>query len=303
MTTTDGTFTQIQYEVEDRIAVITLDRPTSGNAFTQIMRRELRDGLELADQDDDVRAVVLTGAGKHFCVGADLAGNTPGQPFSYTGAGQGDSEPLPELMPGVLRDGGGVVSLQIAAMRTPVIVAINGAAVGVGITMVLPADIRIASNRSKFGFVFARRGIAPEAASSWFLPRVVGISRATDWVMTGRLVEAEEALSAGLVSQIVEPELVLETAMERARMIRDNTSAVSIAVSRQLLWGGLSEESPWWAHRMESLIMPALKVGPDAVEGVNSFLEKREPEFGWKLSEGYPSVAPNWPGDGADYRS
>lgn len=286
---------QILLHVDEAIAVITLNRPEQGNAFTQIMRRDLVEALARSDADDDVRAVVLTGAGRHFCVGADLAGNDPTRPFAYQGAGQSDLASIPETISGVPRDGGGVVTLQIASMRTPVIAAVNGAAVGVGATMTLPCDIRISSESARFGFVFARRGIVPEAASSWFLPRVVGISRSMEWVATGRLVSAVEALQAGLLSRVVPPEEVLPTALEIAREIRDNTSALSLAVARQMLWAGLSEPSPWWAHELESLVMKDLKAGPDAAEGVASFLEKRSPEFPARVSRDYPVAAPHWP--------
>lgn len=296
-------FQQIEYTVADRIALIALNRPDSGNAFTQIMRRELHDALDIADRDDDVRVVVVTGAGRHFCVGADLSGNTADQPFEYRGADQSDGAPLPEIRSGVPRDGGGVVTLRVAAMRTPTIAAINGAAVGVGATMTLPMDIRIAADTARFGFVFARRGIIPEAASSWFLPRVVGISRAMEWVTTGRLIHADEALRAGLISQSTPQDTVLDTALELARSIRDNTSAISQAVARQMMWSSLSESSPWWAHRQESLIMKELKRGPDAAEGVAAFLEKRDARFPAVLSTGYPADAPQWPGDGAAYHS
>lgn len=295
-------YQQIEYSVTDRIALITLNRPGAGNAFTQIMRREMHDALDNADHDDDVRVVVITGAGRHFCVGADLSGNSADRPFEYSGADQSDGRPLPEIVPGVPRDGGGVVTLRVAAMRTPTIAAINGAAVGVGVTMTLPMDIRVAAETARFGFVFARRGIIPEAASSWFLPRVVGISRAMEWVSTGRLVHADEALRAGLISQSVSEGAVLDTALELAGAIRDNTSAISQAVARQMLWSSLSESSPWWAHRQESLIMKELKHGPDATEGVAAFLEKRGAQFPAVVSTGYPADAPHWPGDGGAYR-
>ncbi|MEN2740610.1 enoyl-CoA hydratase-related protein [Microbacterium sp. X-17] len=301
--TSEGGFAQIEVTREDRIAVIRLDRPEAGNAFTAVMRRELDEALTAADADDDIRAIVLTGNGRHFCVGADLAGNAPDQPFGGAGAGQADTQPAPAFEDGVLRDGGGVVSLRAASTRTPIIAAFNGAAVGVGVTMTLPMDIRIAARTARFGFVFARRGIVPEAASSWFLPRIVGISRAMDWVATGRLISAEEALEAGLVSQVVEPEELLPTAMRVAADIRDNTSALSIAIARQLLWAGLSEPSPWWAHERESHILPLIKQGPDAAEGVTSFIEKRPAHFTARVSEHYPDVAPVWPGDGSPYGS
>jgi enoyl-CoA hydratase/carnithine racemase len=289
------TFAQIDYTVADAIATITLNRPDQGNAFTQVMRRELVDALDLVDADDDVRAVILTGSGKHFCVGADLSGNTGDQPFAYRGEGQSDTRSVPDTINGVPRDGGGVVTLRLAAMRTPTIAAINGAAVGVGATMTLPMDIRIAADSSRFGLVFARRGIMPEAASNWFLPRVVGIAQAMEWVVTGRIFPAEEALAGGLVSRVVPRDDLLDVARGIAAEIRDSTSSVSIAVARQMLWSSLSEPSPWWAHERESLIMRDLKRGPDAAEGVASFLEKRLPSFPAKVSRDYPEHAPTWP--------
>ncbi len=288
-------FHQITYEDADGIALVRLNRPDSANAFTPIMRRELVGALDRADGDDAVRAVVITGRGKNFCVGADLSADRGQAPFAYRGAGQTDATSAPETISGAPRDNGGVVSVRLAAMRKPTIAAVNGAAVGVGATMTLPMDIRIAAEGARFGFVFARRGIMPEAASTWFLPRIVGISQAMEWVATGRLIPADEARSAGLVSRVVPADDLLDVALGIAAEIRDNTSALSIAIARQMMWASLSEASPWWAHERESVLMAYLKAGPDAAEGVTSFLEKRPPRFTARVSVDYPSQAPTWP--------
>jgi enoyl-CoA hydratase/carnithine racemase len=287
-------FEQINYDVEDRVATITLNRPENGNGFTQVMRRELIGALEQADSDDDVRVVIVTGAGRHFCVGADLSSGKSDQPFTYGPDEQVDASPVPMSIDGIPRDGGGMVALRIAELRKPVIAAINGAAVGVGVTMTLPMDIRICAESSRFGFVFARRGIVQEAASSWFLPRIVGISQAMEWVATGRLVPAAEAREARLVSRVVSDGEVLATAREIAAEIAANTSSQSIAAARRLLWCSLSEASPWTAHRDETRLIRELKQGPDSPEGVASFLEKRPPAFTGRLSRDLPDL-PEWP--------
>jgi enoyl-CoA hydratase/carnithine racemase len=287
-------FEQIEYAVEDGIATITLNRPDSGNAFTQIMRRELIEAFDAVDGDDDVRVAIVTGAGRNFCVGADLSGSTPDKPFSYSGAGQSDTQATPELVDGVPRDGGGMVTLRIAAMRKPVIGAINGAAVGVGVTLTLPMDIRICAESSRFGLVFARRGIIQEAASSWFLPRIVGVSQAMEWVATGRLVPAAEAREGRLVSRVVPDAELLDAARAIAAEIVANTSGLSVAAARRMFWSSLSEASPWTAHLHETRIIAALKQGADAAEGVTSFFEKRPPAFPGRVSSDLPML-PEWP--------
>ncbi len=287
-------FEQILYAVEDGIATITLNRPDSGNAFTQIMRRELVEAFDAVDGDDDVRVAIVTGAGKNFCVGADLSGSSPGKPFSYGGAGQRDESSPPELIDGIPRDGGGIASLRIAQSLKPVIAAVNGAAVGVGVTLTLPMDIRICAESSRFGLVFARRGIIQEAASSWFLPRVVGISQAMEWVATGRLVPAAEAREGRLVSRVVPDADLLDTARAIAGEIVANTSGLSVAAARRMLWSSLSEASPWTAHLHETRIIAALKDGPDAAEGVAAFFEKRPPAFEGRLGTHLPAL-PEWP--------
>ena len=288
-------FTHITYEVADRIATITIDSPQTKNAFTALMGQELIYALEQADADDDVKVVVFTGKGRFFCPGADLSSGE--DTFNYD-ARDGVDAVLPEddLIDGVRRDGGGRVSLAIAAMRKPVIVAFNGAGVGVGSTMTLPCDIRIASEDAKFGFVFAKRGIMPEAASTWFLPRVVGINRALEWVYTGRVFGAQEALEAGLVSRVVPGDQLMTTTYEVARELVEGSSAVTMAAGRKMLWGMLGADSPWEAHRFDSKGIYELGKQADAKEGVTSFLEKRDPEFPANIPSDYPEWLPDFPG-------
>lgn len=274
---------QVSYAVDDGVATLTLDRPDRRNAYTPVMARELAEVAAVADADDAVRVLVVTGAGKDFCVGADLAGaGTFDRSAQAADAGTID---------GVARDWGGIGALPFAALRKPVIAAVRGAAVGIGATMTLPMDIRIASDTARFGFVFTRRGIVPEAASSWFLPRVVGISQAMEWVATGRVFGAEEALRGRLVSRVVPDDELLDTAYGLAHEIADNTSGVSVATSRQLLWSMLSASSPWDAHRAESRALVELGSGADAAEGVASFLEKRPAQFRAPLD----GVGLGWP--------
>jgi enoyl-CoA hydratase/carnithine racemase len=278
------TYEEIGYAVDDGILTLTLARPDKLNAFTPRMMRELIDAFDRADADDSVRAVIVTGAGRAFCAGADLS----------AGSGTFDHTNAPETLR-QHRDGGGLVVLRIYELKKPVIAAINGPAVGVGITMTLPMDVRIASTTARMGFVFARRGIVPEACSSWFLPRVVGISRATEWVFTGRVFPAEEALAAGLVSRLVAPEALLDTTRGLAREIADNTSAMSVALSRQLLWRGLGADHPMDAHRADSQCIYWMGRSVDAHEGVSAFLEKRPPRFTMRPSTDMPDFYPWWP--------
>jgi enoyl-CoA hydratase/carnithine racemase len=277
-------YQEIRYEVADRVLTITLHRPDKLNAFTERMCRELIDAFDRADADDDVRAVIVTGAGRAFCAGADLS--TGGRTFDYEAQQQGIDEH---------RDGGGLVSLRIFDLRKPVIAAINGPAVGVGVTMTLPMDIRIASSAARFGFVFARRGIVPEACSSWFLPRVVGISQALEWAYSGRVFDAEEALTGRLVRRVVEPDALLPAAYALAREIADNTSAVSIALTRALMWRMLGADHPMEAHRTDSKCIYWLGRAADAREGVSSFLEKRPARFAMSPTQDLPPFYPWWP--------
>ena len=276
------TYEQIRYEVRDGVATITLDRPAKLNAFTARMMRELIDAFDRADADDAVRAVIVTGAGRAFCAGADLSSG--GDTFDASAVDTVETH----------RDGGGQVTLRIYESIKPVIAAINGPAVGVGITMTLPMDVRIASSAARMGFVFARRGIVPEACSSWFLPRAVGISRAAEWLYTGRVFPAEEALAAGLVSRVVAPEALLETAHGIAREIADNTSAMSVALARQLLWRMLGADHPMEAHRIDSRCIYWMGGSADAREGVSAFLEKRPAHFSLRPSADMPEFYPWW---------
>jgi enoyl-CoA hydratase/carnithine racemase len=288
---TTGPYTEIDYRADDRVATITLSRPDQLNAFTQVMRDELIDAFDRADADDDVRAVVVTGRGRAFCAGADLSrgGDT------FNADRRRPPGAAAETIDGVPRDGGGQVSLRVAASLKPVIAAINGPAVGVGVTMTLPMDIRLAAETAKFGFVFARRGLVMEAASSWFLPRVVGISQALEWVATGRVFDAAEALRGGLVARTYPAAELLPAAYALAREIADNTSAVAVATSRQLMWRMLGAGSPWEAHRLDSKGIYLLGQGPDVAEGVTAFLEKRQARFPMRVSADLPDLGPRWP--------
>ncbi|TDC60412.1 enoyl-CoA hydratase [Actinomadura sp. GC306] len=286
-------YTEIEYEVRDGIATVTLNRPHKMNAFTFTMRDELLDVFDRIDADDDVRAVVVTGAGRAFCAGADLSGG--GDTFDKDKAEGLLPGKVDRLDDGTPRDGGGMVALRIAACLKPVIGAFNGAAVGVGVTMTLPMDVRLASEKARFGFVFARRGIVTEAASSWFLPRLVGIAQAMEWAATGRVFGAQEALDGRLVSRVLPPDELLPAAYELAREIAGNTSAVSVATIRRLMWSGLSAPSPWDAHAADSRLMAALGGGADAIEGVSSFLEKRDAAFPMRVSKDLPPEVPDWP--------
>ena len=275
-------FQEIRYEVADHVLTITLDRPDRLNAFTPTMQRELIEAFDRSDADDDVRAVIVTGAGRGFCAGADLAGG--GSTFDWRERDAGDA--------GVPRDGGGQVVLRIFDSLKPVIAAINGPAVGVGITMTLPMDVRIAAAGAKIGFVFARRGIVPEACSSWFLPRIVGISQALEWVETGRVFSAEEALAGGLVRNVLPAEDVLGTARELALEIVEGSAPVSVALARRLMWTMLGAAHPMEAHRADSRAMFARGQSADAAEGVTSFLEKRPAHFTDRVSDGLPELLP-----------
>ena len=275
---------QIHTDLADGVLQITLNRPERLNAWTPTMARELHEAFDQADADDDVRAVVVTGAGRGFCAGADLGAG--GETFDYRARGAGDAT--------VVRDNGGQFTLRVFDSKKPVIAAINGPAVGVGATMTLPMDVRLAAEDAKIGFVFARRGIVPEACSSWFLPRVVGISRAMEWVATGRVFSAQEALEAGLVRSLHPKDELLGAARELAREIADNAAPVSVALARQMMWRMLGAEHPMVAHRADSRAMFARGQSADAVEGVTSFLEKRPAKFSDRVSAGLPEIQPGW---------
>ena len=275
-------FEHVRYEVDDGVCTITLHRPDKLNAVTRPMLGELVAAFDRADADDAVRAVIVTGAGRAFCAGADLSGGAR----TFDRAARGDE--------GEHRDGGGIVSLRVYDMKKPVIAAINGPAVGFGITMTLPMDVRIASTDARMGCVFARRGVVPEACSTWFLPRLVGISRAAEWVYTGRVFGAEEAREGGLVSRVVEPARLMPEARALALEIARNTGAVSVALSRQLLWRMLGADHPMDAHRLDSRCMDWTGSSADAREGVSAFLEKRAARFTLRPSADMPPFYPWW---------
>ncbi len=278
-------YTQILFDVADHVATITLNRPDRLNAFTGTMMKEVIAALDHTDADDDVRAVIVTGAGRGFCAGADLG--TGAETFARGGSDvQTDA--------GVPRDGGGMVSLRIFDSKKPVIGAINGASVGVGVTMTLPMDIRLASEHAKFGFVFTRRGIVPEACSSWFLPRLVGISQAAEWCYSGRVFSAEEALHGGLVRSIHAADDLLPAARAIAADIAENSAPVSVALTRQMLWRMLGARHPMEAHRADSRGIALRGPSDDAREGIESFLEKRPAHYSNSVSEELPDLFPNW---------
>ena len=279
----------ISVEVSERILTITLDRPDRLNAFTVQMQRELCEAFDQADEDDDVRAVIVTGRGRGFCAGADLGGG--GDTFDIAAGSEATGSGGP---PSEHRDEGGLVSLRIFESRKPVIAAVNGPAVGVGATMTLPMDIRLAAESARFGFVFARRGLVPEACSSWFLPRVVGIDTALEWTFTGRVFDAGEAHQRGLVRSVHPDDELLPAARAIATEIAESTSAVSVALSRQMLWRMLGADHPMAAHRVDSAAIAHLGQSADVREGVLSFLEKRPPRFGDRVSADLPPFVPWW---------
>ena len=278
-------FQDITLAVADGIATITLHRPDKMNAFTGRMMHEIIAALDITDADDNVKVVIFTGAGRAYCAGADLSSG--GETFAKGGSDV-------QTKQGVPRDGGGLVSLRIFNSLKPVIGAINGAAVGVGVTMTLPMDIRLASESAKFGFVFAKRGIIPEACSSYFLPRLVGIQQATEWVYTGRVFGATEALEGGLVRSVHAPDDLLPAAHAIAREIADNTAPVSVALSRQMMWRMLGASHPMEAHRVDSRGIMERGKSADSKEGVVSFLEKRAAVYPDLVSDGLPNIFPNW---------
>lgn len=281
-------FTQITLDIADGIATVTLHRPEKMNAFTRVMMDEFIDALDVTDADDSVRAVIVTGHGdRAFCAGADLTPEGGGHVFS-------DPNPVDSLSDERVRDGGGRLTLRLFNSKKPLIGACNGVAVGVGATMQLPFDIRLASDNARFGFVFARRGITPEACSSWFLPRLVGMQTALEWCMTGRVFDAQEALDRGLVRSLHPQAELMDAAMGIAREIADNTSAVSVAMTRAMLWRLSPLEHPMMAHRVDSRAIYRLSRSADAKEGIASFLEKRAPAYPDTVSGNMPDFYPWW---------
>ncbi|MBM4203905.1 MAG: enoyl-CoA hydratase [Gammaproteobacteria bacterium] len=277
-------YSTLLYEVQDGILTLTLNRPEALNAFNRDMMNEMIDALDKADADDSVRAIIVTGSGRAFCAGADLS----------SGGNTFNSDARPDRESGLNRDGGGLLTLRIYGCKKPMIAAVNGPAVGVGVTMQLPMDIRIASDNAKFGFVFARRGIVPEACSSYFLPRVVGISQALEWCYTGRVFPADEALRGGLVRSVHPKDELLTIARGIAREIADNTSAISVSMIRHMMWKMLGADHPMEAHKIDSRGIYYLGKSPEAREGVESFLEKRPARFPGKVSKDMPEFFPWW---------
>ena len=294
-------FKTLRYETHEQILTLTLNRPEQLNAFNGPMMEELIKAFDAADADDDVRAVIVTGAGRAFCAGADLSAGAKtfdyaartgeaswqrGQPIGADGQVDWGHDGV--------RDGGGRVVLRIYECLKPVIAAINGPAVGIGATMLLPMDIRLAADTARIGFVFARRGITPEACSSWFLPRLVGISRALEWTYSGRIFPATEALAGGLVSAVHAPDALLPAARALAREIVDHAAPVSVALTRQMMWRMLGADHPMEAHKIDSRSIYARGASADAKEGVTSFLEKRPARFANKVSTDMPEFFPWW---------
>jgi enoyl-CoA hydratase/carnithine racemase len=276
-------YEQITTEQSDGVLTITLNRPERLNAWTPTMQRELISAFDAADADDDVRAIIVTGAGRGFCAGADLAAG--GETFDVRKRGATDAVP---------RDGGGRFTLRVFESLKPVIAAINGPAVGVGATMTLAMDVRLAADDARIGFVFARRGIVPEACSSWFLPRVVGISQAMEWVSTGRVFGADEGLAAGLLRSLHPRDELLDAARALALEIAENSAPVSVALARQMMWRMLGAPHPMIAHRADSRAMAARGQSADAAEGIGAFLDKRPAHFPDRIGDGLPDVMPDW---------
>jgi enoyl-CoA hydratase/carnithine racemase len=281
-------FETLLYEVEAGIATITLHRPDKLNAFTLKMVQDLIAAFDVTDGDDEVKAVIVTGSGRAFCAGADLSGGAGS--LDLTGHGADGTN----RVDGIVRDGGGLVTLRIFRSLKPIIAAVNGAAVGVGATMQLPMDMRLASTDARYGFVFARRGVVPEAASSWFLSRIVGMSTALEWCYTGRVFDAAEARTRGLVRSLHAPDELLPAARALAREIIDNTAPVSVALTRQLLWRMACAEHPMLAHRADSRGIFYRGQSADAREGIASFLEKRKAVFSDRVCGDLPDLFPAW---------
>ena len=277
-------YSTILYNITDNILTITLNRPEKLNAFNRNMMSEMIDALDQADDDDNIRAIIVTGAGRGFCAGADLS----------KGGDTFNAEVREDRESGLNRDGGGRLTLRIFECKKPIIAAINGPAVGIGATMLLPMDMRLCSSTAQIGFVFSRRGVVPEACSSYFLPRIVGISQALEWCYSGRVFPAHEALAGKLVRSIHEPDNLLEAATAIAREIAESTSAISITLIRQMMWRMLGVDHPMEAHKIDSRGMYHTGKAADAKEGIESFLEKRSPNFRLKSSSDIPDFFPWW---------
>lgn len=279
------TYECLLFEVTDGVATITLHRPEKMNAVTGQMRDELIDAFDRVSTDPDILAVVVTGSGRAFCAGADVSGGAK----TFDATERGWAEDVDEF-----RDGGGLITLKIFECTKPVIAAVNGVAAGLGATMLLPMDIRIAADDARFGFVFSRRGLVPEACATWFLPRVVGINRALEWAVTGRVFPAQEALGAGLIRSVHPRTEVLAAARAIAREIADNAAPVAVGMIRQMMWRLLGADHPMAAHRIDSKVNHWLGRSPDVAEGISAFLEKRPPRFAMRLPTDEPDFYPWW---------
>lgn len=275
----------LDYDVTDHVAIVRFNRPDKRNTFTRQMALDINTAVETANGDDEVRVVVVVGSGGHFCAGADLESAMTRK----LGVDDGFVEAAGHIT-GVVRDSGGYASLAFARSLKPVIGAIEGSAVGIGATMTLPMDVRVIGESTRYGFVFNRRALTPEAASTWYLPRVVPPGKAMEWVMTGRLIGAPEALAAGLANHVVADDQVEAKALEIAAEIVQNTSPVSTALSRQMMWQGLEATSPWHAHAEESRAIAERFASDDLVEGIQSFFEKRPPSFPMRVPADLPDV-------------
>src|ERR1700754_204044 len=291
----------IKYEDSEQILTIKLNRPGKLNAFNATMQKEMIDAFDRADKDDNVRAIIVPGAGRGFCAGADLSsGADPFDRDARRGPVKRHTDGKVDYSDPNVRDGGGQVTLRIFKCLKPVIAAVNGPAGGIGVTMPLAMDIRIASENARFGFVFSQRGIVPEAASSWFLPRIVGIAQALEWCYTGRVFPAQEALAGRLVSKVVPPDDLLPTARALAKEIAARTAPVSIALIRQMMWRMMGADDPMEAHKIDSRGIYTRGRSDDVKEGVVAFLEKRPAQFKNKVSSDMPDYFPWW--DERDYR-
>ena len=279
-------FQNILLEQRDNIAVLFLNRPNKLNAFTFSMMEEIISALDFLEADDSVHAVIITGKGRAFCAGADLSSGqeTFNPSFDDFAVQENDFR----------RDSGGILTLRMYKFLKPIVVACNGPAVGIGASMQLAADIRLASDQARFGFVFNNRGIVPDACSSWFLPKIVGISRALELTYSGRIIDAQEALQLNLVSSIHDSENLLSNAVDIAKKMVQNSAPVSISLTRQMLWRSLESSGPYDAHVIESKAIDSRGASEDAKEGVSSFLEKRPAEFKNKVSSDMPEFFPWW---------
>jgi len=276
-------YEQILYDKNGPILTLTLNRPDKLNAYNQQMQTELIAALDAADADDDIRAIIVTGAGRGYCAGADLSAG--GNTFNNDAPGREG---------GLRRDGGGILTLRLFECLKPIISACNGPAVGVGATMQCAMDVRLASEEARYGFVFSKRAVVPEACSSWFLPRIVGIQQALEWTFSGRVFNAEEAARGGLVRSIHKANDLMPAAIDLAHEFAESTSPVSVALIRQMMWKMLGADHPMEAHKIDSRGIYYRGKSADAIEGVESFLEKRAPTFPGKVSTDMPEYFPWW---------